>query len=178
MNNKTSELFELLSNNLLKKDYSLLRFVDFDEKLEENESIERVYKTKRRIGVRTLCAVCDLPENISTVKELNNFFQQIRNSLSKKYVKFPYFKELGTFSVILCNNSNYEHLNKEINKLRDYTGWHMNTMLGAFLVNVDAFEFAETKTWGLITTGSQYELIKQALLSWCSENKKQTTYSR
>jgi len=170
--NRTSELLETLSNNLLSKDDSILNFIDFDECLDEIENLKRVYKTKRKLGVRTLCAVYELPENITTYNDLNNFFRQIRNTLTKKYAKFPYFKELGTFSIILCDNSKYENFNKEIKKLKDSTGLHMNTMLGTFLVNVDELVFTETKVWGLISTGKQYELIKQTLLSWISVNKK------
>ena len=170
--NSTSELIEILSNNLLSKDDSMLNFIDFDECLDETENLKRVYKTKRKLGVKTLCAVYDLPEGISTYDDLNNFFRQVRNSLTKKYAKFPYWKELGTFSIIFCDNYKYENLNNEVKKLKDSTGVHMNTMLGTFLVNVDEFEFTETKTWGLISTGKQYELIKQALLNWISLNKK------
>ncbi len=170
--NKVSELLEILSDNLLSKDDSILNFIDFDERIDEIENLKRVYKTKRKLGVRTLCAVYDLSEDITTYIDLNNVRSQIRNSLTKKYAKFPYWKELGTFSIILCDNSKYENLNKEIEKLKDGSGFHINTMLGAFLVNVDEFVFTETKTWGLISTGKQYELIKQTLLNWINVNKK------
>lgn len=170
--NKTSELLEMLSDNLLSKNDSILNFIDFDECIDEIENLKQVYKTKRKFGVRTLCAVYDLPKDITTYNDLNNFFRQIRNTLTKKYAKFPYFKELGTFSIILCDNSKYENLNKEIKKLKDNTGLHMNTMLGTFLVDVEEFVFTETKTFGLITTGKQYKRIKQTLLNWISMNKK------
>ncbi len=170
--NKTPELLAMLSETLLSKDDSILNFIDFDERINEIENLKRVYKTKRKLGVRTLCAVYDLSDDMTIYSDLNNVFRQIRNSLTKKYAKFPYWKELGTFSIILCDKLKYEILNKEIRKLKDSSGFHMNTMLGTFLVDVDEFVFTETKTWGLISTGKQYELIKQTLLNWISVNKK------
>ena len=168
--NKKSELLDILKESLVSKNNSNQKFVDFDESIETGINVQRIYKTKRIFGVRTLCVVLDLPSDISDAKDLSIFFRKIRNSLTKKYAKFPYWKELGTFSIILCDNSNYERLKNKIDKLKDISGFHMNVMLGTFLVNIDKLEYSETKTWGLIFSGERYKLIQQALTNWTNRN--------
>jgi len=172
--NLKSDLLDILTENLLTGNNSILKFIDFDESIETGINVQRIYKTKRKNGVRTLCVVIDLPSGISDANDLSLFFNKIRSSLTKKYAKFPFWKELGTFSIILCNNSDYEKLKNEIDKLKDKWGLHMNVMLGTFLVNIDKLEYTETKTWGLIFSGDNYRIIKQALTNWVDKNK--TTY--
>lgn len=164
------ELLDILTDNLLTGNNSIQKFVDFDESIEAGIIVQRIYKTIRKFGVRTLCVVIDLPGDVSDAKDLSLFFHKIRSSLTKKYAKFPYWKELGTFSIILCNNSDYEKLKNEIDKLKDISGLHMNVMLGTFLVNIDKLEYTETKTWGLMFSGDNYIIIKQALTNWVNRN--------
>ncbi len=168
--NRKSQLLDILTENIISGNSSVQKFVDSDESIETGIDVQRIYKTERKNGVRTLCVVLDLPNDISDAKDLSIFFRKIRNSLTKKYAKFPYWKELGTFSIILCDNSNYERLKDKVYKLKDTSGLHMNVMLGTFLVNIDKIEYSETKTWGLIFSGDKYKLIKQALTNWTDRN--------
>lgn len=167
---RKSELVEILTGNILSQDSSNKKFIDFDESIENEMTIHKIYKTERNLGVRTLCVVLDLPNNILDDKDLSIFFRKIRNLLTKKYAKFPYWKELGTFSVILCDNSNYERLKNKIDKMKDISGLHMNVMLGTFLVNIDKLEYSQTKTWGLVFSGVKHKLINQALKEWTKNN--------
>ncbi len=167
---KKTELVNVLTENILTRDNSNKKFKDFDESIESDVRIHRIYKTERNLGVRTLCVVLDLPNDISDEKDLYIFFRKIRNSLTKKYAKFPYWKELGIISIILCDNSNYERLKNKINKLKDASGLHMNVMLGTFLVNIEKLEYTETKTWGLVFSGIKHRLIKQTLTDWTNRN--------
>lgn len=167
---RKTQLLNIFTENLLTRDISNNKFIDFDEPTEREDRVHRIYKTERKLGVRTLCVVLDLPNDISEYKDLSMFFRKTRNSLTKKYAKFPYWKELGTFSIILCDNSNYTRLKNKINKLKDISGFHMNVMLGTFLVNIEKLEYSETKTWGLIFSGVKHRLIKQALTDWINRN--------
>lgn len=168
MNNKNrkSELLNILTENLISGNDSSHNFVDFDEYNETEIRIQRIYKTKRIMGARTLCVVLDLPDNMINSNDLHLYFKKLRNSMINIYAKFPYWKELGTFSIILCNNTQYERFKNEINHFRDNTGFHMNVMVGTFLVNRDKPAYSGTKTWGLIFSGHKYGQIEQALTHW------------
>jgi putative heme iron utilization protein len=125
------------------------------------------------LGVRILCVVVELPDNVATVPDFSKYFNSVRNTLTKKYAKFPYWKELGTFSVFLCKDKQYNLLVTEIKKFKDTSGWHMNVMLGTILINTDKLVFSDCLTWGLFVTGKHFETIKNAVSEWIM-NKKST----
>lgn len=164
--NRKAKLLNILTEKLISENNSNHKFVAFDEASETEIKIQRIYKTKRKLGTRILCIVLDLPDTINNSKDLLLYFKKLRNSMTKKYANFPYWKELGTYSIILCDNTKYERFKNEIKHFRDFSGLHMNVMLGTFLVNHEKPEYVATKTWGLIFSGDKYGQINQALNNW------------
>ena len=164
-----TELLNLIEISLLEHKYD-----DFDTGSIENLNLLRVFKTKRKLGVRMLCVVAELPDNISSVSDFSNYYHLLRNSLTKKYAKFPYWKELGTYSILLCENEKYDILKTEIKDFKDKTGLHMNVMLGTILINKDKLEFSDCATWGLFMTGKHFTTIKDTITEWIKNKKIDT----
>lgn len=161
-NNKDfADLLNSLENSLKKYNY-----VDFDNGKIGELSFLRIFKTRRMLGVRILCVVSKLPDNISSVSDFLDYFSSLRNTLTKKYAKFPYYKELGTYLIVLCTNETYNTLKTEINRFKDKTGFHMNVMLGTVLIDKDKSEFSECLTWGLFITGKHFKTITDTISDW------------
>ena len=162
-----NDLVEQLKAKLL-----VYKYVESDEGDINDIQFISVIKTKRVWMVRLLCAIVEVPQNISDASEVIVFFNKIRNALITKYAKFPYIKELGTFLVLLCDNDLYQKLMIEKPRLKDLTGFQSNVMLGNCIINKNTFENSADSTWGLFHSGKHFDSIHMVVSEWCEANKK------
>ncbi len=163
---KYTDLLNLLEISLIEHKY-----VDFDNGKVGELSFLRIFKTERKLGVRNLCVVSILPDNVSSISDFSKYFNLVRNTMTKKYAKFPYFKELGTFLIVICPTNIYNELKKEIDSFKDKSGFHMNLILGTVLIDKDNLEYSECLTWGLFISGKHFYTITNTISDWI-ENKK------
>jgi len=161
------ELFKALKESLLAH-----KFIETEQDLLNDISFLEIYKTRRIFGCQYLCVVTEVPESIIQINEIQVYFNQVRKALTKKYAKFPYWKELGTYLVILCENDLYKKLQKGNVRFKDLTGFHMNVMLGTCIINKNTFENSSESTWGLFYSGRYYETISNVVSNWCRETKQ------
>lgn len=166
LNKKFTELSTMLEKSLLKHDY-----VDSDDNIFDNLPFQKIIKTERKFGVRYLCAVIEIPDNILTDSDFGDFFGLIRNTLTKKYARFPYLKELGTYLVILCDNSVYGNLRDKNKLFIDRTGLHMNTKLGTCIINKDTLDYNNSVTWGLFHSGKHFDSILKTISEWSKKEQ-------
>ncbi len=125
-----------------------------------------VLATPRRGTVRYLCAVFSLPDSCSTAPEARAALNRMRRALSREYARFPYWKELGTFSVLLASPALYDSVPEDLTGFIDRTGAHANTMLGAVLVDPLNRRCVSRVTWGLFVSGTHFQVIEQTVDQW------------
>lgn len=130
--------------------------------------------TKRRWTVRYVCAVLEAPQSLSTVDECRDLIQRLREGLAVQFARFPYFKELGTYVVLLCSQSVYQDLSQHLSAFYDRTGLHMNVILGLVLVDRDGFRISADATWGLFYSGKHFDAIERTAQQWCQTKRKAT----
>ncbi len=95
-----------------------------------------------------------------------------RKRLIKKYVKYPIFKNLGTYLIFLCSHKFYEEVSNEANQFKDRTGIHINVILGTAFVDEELFQHTTNSTWGLFYSGTHYKTILSNVDNWCKEQAK------
>ncbi len=125
--------------------------------------------TPRRWMVRYVCVVHEIPASVTNAAMLTDLFNQIRRQLFVQYARFPYWKELGTFLVLLCSHEQYEQLAIHAGKLKDRSGLHGNVMLGTILIDGENFQSSADTTWGLYYSGQHFVAITQTVQEWCKE---------
>jgi hypothetical protein len=161
------ELIDTLKSRLLEYNYN-----KYSEGLINGVQFSSVIKTRRVSTVRIICAVLEVPKNIVDVEDTEDFFSKIRKSLSYEYARFPYFKEIGTFTILLCEHSLYMELKGKEKLFIDKTGFHANVMLGTCLIDSLTFEHS-SESVRLIQTGKHFQAIKEVISSWCEFKIKQ-----
>ena len=162
-----SQLVELLKENLY-----AYRYTEYDEGIINGIHFVAIIKTPRRWLVRHLCAIVEIPDNITNASLFKQFFPQIRKSLTIKYAKFPWWKELGTFLVFFCEDGLYKRLTGIEGGFKDRTGLHMNVILGTCFINKVTLESSIDSTWGLWYSGKHYRAIRAAVTQWCEVQQK------
>ena len=168
-----SQLVELLKENL-----SEYRYTEYDEGIINDIHFVAIIKTPRRWLVRYLCAIVEIPDTITNASLFENFFPQVRKSLTSKYAKFPWWKELGTFLVFFCEDSLYQRLTGIEGDFKDRSGLHMNVILGTCFINNVTFEISTEFTWGLWYSGRHYRAIRAAVAQWCEVQQKEPAATR
>jgi len=158
-------LVDLVRRRLL--DYG---YVEVDMGDPDN-SLLAVIKTQRRWMVRYVCAVAELPEEIRDLNAALRYFHQLRKNLTKRYARFPWYKELGTFAVLICDNSLFATLLGAMSRFKDVTGLHMNVMLGTVLVSRQSLETRSTSTWGLFHSGRHFGAICATVAEWAETSR-------
>lgn len=163
--------------DLLKENLSKYRYTEYDEGLNNGIQFIAILKTPRRWLVRYICAITEIPDNITNTSLFKNFFAQIRKSLTNKYAKFPWWKELGAFLVFFCKNRLYNELTRIEGGFKDRTGLHMNVILGTCFINKVTFETSTESTWGLWYSGKHYRAICAVVTQWCNVQQKKPVRS-
>jgi hypothetical protein len=116
--------------------------------------------------------VADLPDDVADADAAAGFVNRIRRQLARRYPGLPWPKRLGTYTVLLCRHEVAGRLGAEAGRLIDYSGLHVNVLLGTVLVDMEAFRAHSDTTWGLIDTGEQFKRIQDAVESWCRRYRR------
>ena len=116
-----------------------------------------------------ICVVLDIPEQVSTVNQSKELFERIRSYLGKRYAHFPWWKELGTYVVLLCSHELYERLDGHMSQFCDQTGLHSNVMLGTVFVDREQLKSSAEATWGLLYSGKHFVDIRRVVREWCKQ---------
>ncbi len=133
-----------------------------------------VLATPRRWMTRYLCCVAPLPDGHETVRQAVDVFETLRRELTKKYAQFPYFKELGTYLVLMCGSKLFNEMNGKVAQFKDNTGLHMNVMLGTILVDQEAFTYSAESTWGLYYSGKHFGAMNSTVYMWCKKMRSES----
>jgi len=159
---QTNDLIDSLSGALAPYGYTRVE-------TGENQGIPFVAKfmTPRRWTVRYVCALVRLPEEATELAAWISFHEDLRKSLAKQYARFPWWKELGTYTVLLCNSDQFDRLEPELLNFKDRTGFHMNVMLGTRAVDTNAFRTSADSTWGLFYSGDHFGALGETVRQWC-----------
>ena len=126
-----------------------------------------VLATPRRMMVRYLCGIFALPDGCHTPEQARSFFTTIREGLTELYARFPYWKELGTYLVWICDSELFDRMHGNVAQFTDKTGLHMNVMLGTVLVDRQNLVSSAESTWGLFYSGKHFGAISATVNDWC-----------
>lgn len=138
----------------------------------DNEHFHRIM-TPRKRTVRYLCVVTEIPAEVKDAAGCLNYFEHIRSKMLKQYAKFPWWKELGTYSVLTCRTELFDQLKGSVD-FRDRTGLHANVMLGTCFVDTVNFRNSAESTWGLYYSGKHFGAIGEAVRQWCQQRIPKT----
>ena len=143
----------------------------------ESLSIEGVdgviIATPRRLMVRYLCGVFALPDDCDTPQQAEQLIETIREGLTERYSRFPYWKELGTYSVWICGSKLFDRMQGKMAQFNDNTGLHSNVLLGTVLVDGQKFTNAAECTWGLFYSGKHFAAIRATVNEWCKKKRSE-----
>lgn len=114
-----------------------------------------VLKTERRRFMRYLCVVVSVPNAVQSADDIGALHSKLRRILSRHYAQFPWYKELGTFAIYLCEPHLFASLRTLPRRTIDKTRFHMNVMLAAWIVNSVTFDSMGKPTWGLLSHAGQ-----------------------
>jgi len=128
--------------------------------------------TSRRWMTRYICGIIEIPKDVISHQDILTYADRALKTLSDQYTQFPYWKELGTYLVILCNAKQYKTLSVSEGEFKHKSGFHTNVWLGTILIDKENFQTVGQKTWGLYSSGKHYEAIKMSVGSWCEENRQ------
>jgi hypothetical protein len=147
----------------------------YSESERTNEAdLTALFVTPRRWRCRYACALAKAPIHVSSVDDCKAFAETIREALAKRYGQFPWFKEVGTYLILLCSTPLYQALLGHESEFKDNTGLHTNVMLGACFVDVETLESSSVATWGLFYSGQHYAAICGAIKEWCGQQREDT----
>ena len=126
----------------------------------------KLIMTERRWMVRYIMALSQVPSDIQDLKGFQVYFETSRKVLSDRFAKFPWFKEIGTYSVMFCNSDLFDKLAGELSSFKDFSGLHINVMLGCCIVDVKRNRMNSDKTWGLYKSGKHFSAVIDSLDSF------------
>ena len=138
-----------------------------------DELLYRIMTPRKRM-VRYLCVVTEVPAETHFLAGCKTYFEHIRTLLFNQYAKFPWWKELGTYSVLLCRSELYDQLKGGV-QFKDRTGFHGNVMLGTCFVDIQNYRNSAESTWGLYHSGKHFGAIGEAVRQWCANKKAEAT---
>jgi hypothetical protein len=127
--------------------------------------------------VRYLCGVFLLPDDCKTPTQLKKICGAIRRSLSERYARFPYWKELGTYLVLICGSELFQAMKNQMAEFKDNTGLHVNVMLGIVLVDKDECVCSSESSWGLYYSGKHFDAISASANHWSKTKRSEQASS-
>jgi hypothetical protein len=143
------------------------RFTQTDDVFQVDGADAVVFVAPRWLGSRYVCAVVAVPENVQTFQQVRQLFDAARIALAKQYAGFPYWKQIGTFLVLIVGSQLFEAAEDQLGQCKDRTGMHTNVMLGTVLVDCESPRSRSEATWGLFYSGRYYRAIQRAVDDWC-----------
>jgi hypothetical protein len=166
------DLVESIRDNLAQYQYT-----EHPEALSIGSTEGVVLAAPRRMMVRYLCGVFDLPEGCDTRDEARVFFETLRRSLTARYARFPYWKALGTYVVFTCGSRLFDAIERTTTKFSDRTGLHMNVMLGTVFLDREEFLSSAESTWGLFYSGRHFGAISATVNEWCKRRRSEQAHA-
>ncbi len=151
----------------LRKQLAEYKYSEFQEIQMPGTGTIHAIMTPRRGMVRYVCALHEIPPDVTNVAKLAEVFDRIRNQLFVQYALFPWWKELGTFLVLLCSHEQYEQLAVHTDEFKDHSGLHGNIMLGTILIDLERLQSSADATWGLFYSGKHFAAIVRTVRDWC-----------
>lgn len=130
------------------------------------------FLTPRIMLTRYGCAVVELPEHVRDIDSATDFFRYLRKALTRTYAKFPWWKEIGVFLVLLCRAEVYTNAVPHLHRFIDKTGDHATIILGTIFVDQENFQSEGRSTWGLFYSKGHYKSINTAVTQWCKDHIK------
>jgi len=131
-----------------------------------------VLSTPRRSPTKFVCAVAQVPRGVRGPDRVGEFVTGIRRGLARRFVWFPWFNRLGTFTVLLVAHDLFEELRGQEGRFIDQGGMHVNVLLGTVLVDLDTFQTRADYTWDLRGGGEQFRRIHDSVEDWCSRYRR------
>ncbi len=151
----------------LRRQLAAYKYSEFQEIPMPGRGTLHAIMTPRRWMVRYICAVYEIPTDIDNAAQLTAVFTQIRDQLSARYARLHWWKELGTYAVLLCSHEQYKQLAVHIGQLKDRSGLHDNLMLGTVLIDQEHFQSAVNVTWGFYYSYKHFAVMAQTVQEWC-----------
>ncbi len=111
--------------------------------------------------------IARVPQGVVDLDAAVAFHNGIRSALSDRFAKFPWWKEIGTFAVLVSEPSLFATVRGHGGRFRDKTGLHMNVMLGTIFIDDATKENTGRETWGLYHSGKHFTAVGTAVAEWC-----------
>ena len=86
---------------------------------------------------RRLCAIVDVPGDITTEESLRNLCSAVRQSINKHFVGIAFYRNVHTFIVFICSQKLFEKAEKMAKDLVDRTVLHSTILEGIIFVDRD-----------------------------------------
>lgn len=163
-------LLDQIHNSLLPWNYE---FIAHTNQSLNNIDFVGCVMTSRRWMTRYICGIIEIPKDLISQKDMFAYADKALKTLSDQYAQFPYWKELGTYLVVLCNARQYKNLLVSEGEFKHKSGFHTNVWLGTILIDKDNSQTMGQSTWGLYYSGKHYKAIKMSVETWCEENRQQ-----
>lgn len=144
-------------------------FVEIDRDV--SDEIIAIIKTPRIWTVRYVCPIIKPPSNVSECDSFRDYLRNIRKVVSKRYAKFPWFKEIGILSVILVENPLFDKISKSNISFVDKTGLHVSTFCSMSILNTSDFRVFSQRTWGIYKSIAYFGTIMDILEEFAEANK-------
>jgi len=152
------------------------KFTEIHKNIEEEVTIAGVIIRPQNIlrafftGGYGLCIVVEVPEEVRNSNELNEFYVRVRKVINRKYARFPWFKCMYSFMVLLFPHALFETSRGIVKSLKDRSGAHMNIIQGVAIIDKETFEIASDYTW-IPQHKKHFQSLLDAVQEW-SEKKK------
>jgi hypothetical protein len=162
-----SDLVTALCNTLVKHGYA----ADTPARSAPAE-LAALLVTPRRLMTRLACAVVEAPEENAGLRDLRDLYKRVRHGLGEQYGQWPWFKEIGTFVVLLCGHPVYQTVRGYEGAFRDNTGLHVNIILGSCFVDIDEYAAHSERSWGLWSSRKHFDDMCAAITRWCTQQRE------
>ena len=91
--------------------------------------------------------------------------------MNKRYARFPYWKEIGLYCVLICSPATYDAIVGDLKSLVHRTGLHTCIVLGVVLVDESRYQCEGSSTWGLFYSGKHFGAIFEAARRWATQRE-------
>jgi len=122
--------------------------------------------------VRNVCAVLDIPDNLTRTEPLKRYFHYIRTNLLHEYGEAFIWKELEFCLVGICSDQAFQEIRDSEAKLVEAVSFSFNSLLGCCFINRSNLDLYVHSTWGLFFSGTHYKAIRQSVEEWCNKERE------
>ncbi len=136
------------------------------QKAHPDDVVATIVSTPRRLTVRYLCALVEAPPMAPRLEDALAFHERLRTGIRRSFAKFPWWKEIGTYAIVVCDGALFEIVKAHKRGFRDRTGFHMNVMLGTCFIDRETRASTADATWGLYYSGKHFDAMRSAVAQW------------